>query len=110
VEIGEAQERLVLVSAGLLQLAAAAAPTPKLAIDAAGDCAKGSADQIVVCGSRTARSPYRLPIMPEIHGRKRIRAETDAIPGVHTFVHFQSEQRPDGNVDKRLMVTFSLPL
>jgi hypothetical protein len=109
VEISEPPKRFVLVSAALFQLAAAATPAPKLAIDVAGDCTKGTADQIVVCGTRTGRSPYRLPILSDTYARKRIRAESDAIPGVHTFAHVESERRPDGSIDKRLMVTFSLP-
>jgi len=63
----------------------------------------------VVCGPRPGESPYRLPRLPEKYGRKPIRAETDAIPGVHTRAHVQSDRMPDGNVSKALMVTFSLP-
>jgi hypothetical protein len=93
-------------SLALLPLAAAAGATPPAG---AGQCAKANKDEIVVCGSRTGESPYRLPKVSEKYERKPLRAETDAIPGVHTRAHAESEARADGNVDKRLMVTFSIP-
>ncbi|HEV8408490.1 MAG TPA: hypothetical protein VGQ34_11200 [Sphingomicrobium sp.] len=89
----------------MLQAAAVAGTQP----GATDGCKRIPQDEIVVCGSRSGESPYRLPKLPEKYARKPIRAETDAIPGVHTRVHVQSEGMPDGNVSKRLMVTFSLP-
>jgi hypothetical protein len=65
--------------------------------------------EIVVCGSRRGESPYRLPKLPREYDEKPLRAETDIMPGVHTRAHVESGQMPDGNVAKRLMLTFSLP-
>ena len=72
-------------------------------------CNSGTQPEIVVCGSRSGQNPYRIPKLPDKYGRKPVRAETDAIPGVHTLAHVESQGMPDGNVSKRLMVTFSLP-
>lgn len=69
-------------------------------------CPKGSSDEIVVCGSRNRRSPYRLPDLPHSYDRKPIRAET-TIGGVPARVDVQSQARPDGLVDKRVMITIS---
>jgi hypothetical protein len=92
-------------SLALLQLAAVAGTQPA----ATDGCSRTPQGEIVVCGSRTGESHYRLPKLPDKYARKPIRAETDAIPGVHTRAHVESERMPDGNVSKRLMVTFSLP-
>jgi hypothetical protein len=88
-----------------LQIAAGAG-TPTLRTD---PCARTSPDEIVVCGSRNTTSPYRLPKLPRVYEEKPLRAETDAIPGVHTRAHLESERMLDGNVSKRLLVTFSVP-
>lgn len=99
----------MIVSASLLQLAAAAA-APNLDVSAAAsDCPKGQAGAVVVCGSRSGQSPYRIPKTANTYGPKPLRAETNAIPRVHTRAHVESERMPDGNVSKRLMVTFSVP-
>ena len=76
---------------------------------ATNECNSGTQTEIVVCGSRAGQNPYRIPKLPDKYGRKPVRAETDAIPGVHTQAHVESQGMPDGNVSKRLMVTFSLP-
>jgi len=98
---------LVIISAGLLLLATVAA-APSITEGLRG-CPATNGDQIFVCGSRTGRSPYRLPKLPERYESNRIRAETDAIPGVHTRAHIDSSVRSDGYQDNRAMVTFSLP-
>jgi hypothetical protein len=85
------------------------AAVPNARQNPADDCKAGSNGEIVVCATRPAESPYRLPTLPDKYDPKPIRAETDAIPGVHTRAHVESETLPDGNVDKRLMVTFTLP-
>jgi hypothetical protein len=100
--VDASRDRRLLGSIVLLQLAAAA-PEP------APGCDRGAGQEIVVCGTRTGPSPYRLPKLPEKYGPKQIRAETDAIPGVHTRAHVDSSTMPDGNVSKRLMVTFTTP-
>jgi hypothetical protein len=94
------------VIGSLAVLQAVAANAQPIATD---QCNRATSGEIVVCGSRTGESPYRLKKMPEKYQRKPIRAETDAIPGVHTRAHVEAEGRPDGTVAKRLMVTFSLP-
>jgi len=95
----------VIVLLAALQSAA----IPNARPNAVDDCKAGSNGEIVVCATRPAESPYRLPKLPDTYGRKPVRAETDAIPGVHTRAHVESETLPDGNVAKRLMVTFTLP-
>lgn len=85
---------------------AAAAPAQSAPADT---CDRPQSVEIVVCGSRRGQSPYRIPKLPDKYGGKPIRAETDAIPGVHTRAHVESEGMPDGQVSKRLMVTFSVP-
>lgn len=72
-------------------------------------CPPAKPGEILVCGSRSGQSPYRIPKLPKTYDRKPIRAETDAIPGVHTRAHVESVGMPDGNVSKRLMVTFTFP-
>lgn len=90
----------------LLQLAdVAAAPPLSLHLDPCG--AKGA--DIVVCGSRGNRSPYRLPKLNTAYEAKRIRAQAAIVPGVSGRVHVDSVVRPDGLQDNRLMVTFSVP-
>lgn len=79
------------------------------AAPAADDCNRSRGDDIVVCGSRTGQNPYRLPKLPERYDAKRIRAETNLIPGVHTRAHVDTVGMPDGYRSNRLMVTFSLP-
>lgn len=98
-------DRRVIGSLVLLQLALVA-NSPPISQD---QCNRPRNGEIVVCGSRPSESPYRLPKLTNKYEHKPIRAETDAIPGVHTQVHVQSETMPDGNVSKRLMLTFRLP-
>jgi hypothetical protein len=101
---------LVILPAVLLELAAAAggAAAVKLDLGNLDPCRKGSADEIVVCGSRDGRSRYRLPRLPKAYERKPLRAETD-IAGMHARAHVESNVRPDGLVDKRIMITFGIP-
>lgn len=73
-----------------------------------GECAS-KPGEIVVCAPRGAPNRYRLPPLPHTYDRKPLRAETDAIPGVHARAHVESEGMPDGRVARRLLVTFSLP-
>ena len=89
----------------LLTLAATAAPAA-----AADDCDRSSGTDIVICGSRTGESPYRLPKLPQRYDRKQIRAETNVIPGVNTRAHVDTvAATADGYPSNRVMVTFSLP-
>ena len=71
-------------------------------------CPKGSPDEIVVCGSRNGQSRYRLPKLPDSYDRKPLRAET-TIGGTRARAHAESSTRPDGLVDKRIMITFTVP-
>ena len=89
----------------LFTLAASAAPAATV-----DDCNRPRGADIVICGSRTGPSPYRLPKLPDKYEARRIRAETDAIPGVHTRAHVDTvAATPDGYRSNRVMVTFSLP-
>lgn len=97
----------MILPAGLLGLAAAGA-APRLDLDALGACPKQSSGEIVVCGSRDRQSRYRLPQLPRTYDSKPLRAETD-IRGTQARAHVESNVRPDGLVDKRIMVTFSWP-
>jgi len=72
-------------------------------------CKASSPSEVVVCGTRHGESPYRLPKLPDKHELRPIRAETDAIPGVHARAHVESETLLGGSVAKRLMVTFTVP-
>ena len=88
----------------LLHLAEVAAAAPlNLHVD---PCGAKAAD-IVVCGSRGNRSPYRRPELNTEYEAKRLRAQAAIIPGVNGRVHVDSVVRPDGLQDNRLMVTFS---
>lgn len=98
-------DRPVIGMLAALQVAVASGVQP-LVTD---DCGRSQGDEVVVCGSRSGESPYRLPKPSPEYEEKPLRAETDVIPGVRTRAHVQSEQMPDGNLAKRLMVTFSLP-
>lgn len=48
------------------------------------DCPSAKPGEILVSGSRSSQSPYRIPKLPKSYDGKPIRAETDAISGVHT--------------------------
>jgi hypothetical protein len=85
-------------------LAASAAPAAP-----ADDCNRSRGNDIVVCGSRTGPNPYRLPKLPQKYDARRIRAETNLIPGVKSSAHVDTVGMPDGNRSNRLMVTFKLP-
>jgi hypothetical protein len=88
-----------------LTLAAGAAPTATN-----DECNRSGGTDIVICGSRTGESPYRLPRLPQRYDPKQIRAETDAIPGVKTRAHVDTvAATADGYPSNRVMVTFSLP-
>ena len=63
--------------------------------------------EVLICGSRPGESPYRLPRLPERYDPKRIRAETNVMPGVHARAHVDTEIRPDGYQSNRVMVTLS---
>ncbi len=97
----------MILPAAFLELAADAA-TLKLDFAKLDPCPKGSADEIIVCGSRDRQSRYRLPNLPHGYDRKPLRAE-GTIAGTHVRAHAESEVRPDGLVDKRVMITFSVP-
>jgi hypothetical protein len=101
----------LIVPAGLIELAAGAAggaAALNLDLSKLDPCVKGSPDEIVVCGSTNRRSPYRLPKLPKDYDRKPLRAEGN-IAGTHARAHVESNVRPDGLVDKRIMITFSAP-
>jgi len=94
-----------LVSA-LLELAAGgSAATLNLDPHALDPCGKPNPDEIVVCGSR-GRSPYRLPKLGHEFDARRFHPE-NVVPGGR--IHAESVQRPDGLVDKRIMITFAIP-
>ena len=69
----------MIAAVGVLQLAAGAAATPSLA-DPVPSCAHATGEEIVVCGSRDGRSPYRLPKLANQYPRKAIHPEK-VIPG-----------------------------
>jgi hypothetical protein len=89
----------------VFQAVATAAPQPI----SADQCRRAQNGEIVVCGSRRGDNPYRLPKVTDKYERQPIRAETDAIPGVHTQAQIDAHARSDGYVAKRLMLTFRAP-
>lgn len=106
-----ANDRALIVTASLIELAAGAAggaAALNLDFSKLDPCVKGSPDEIVVCGSTDRRSPYRLPKLTKQYDRKPLRAQ-GTIAGVPTRAHVESNVRPDGLVDKRIMITFSVP-
>ena len=84
-------------------------PLLSVAVAELPQCRSTDPNAVVVCGERRGESPYRLPTLPQKYEPRKIRAETDAIPGVHTRAHVDSPLMPDGRQSNRLMVTFSLP-
>lgn len=92
-----------VVFLALTALAGTEAPPP-----APEPCVGRNADEVVVCGRR-GDSPYRLPKLPDKYDRKRIRAETELIPGVKTSAHVDTVAMPDGRRSNRAMVTFAIP-
>ena len=100
----------MILSALLLELAAGGAQpaaSPRLDLRGLDPCAKGSTDEVVVCGSRTARSPYRLPRLDDDkYARKPLHPENIVPRGQ---IHADSSARPDGLVDKRIVITFTVP-
>jgi len=95
----------MISSLAVLQVVAPANAQP-IATD---QCNRAEKGEIVVCGSRPGENPYRLPKLTDKYERKPMRAEIDAIPGVHTQAHVESETLADGNVAKRVMLTFRVP-
>ena len=95
----------MIFPAGLLELAVggAAAGALNLNID---PCPKSASDEIVVCGSRDRQNRYRLPKLSHEYDGKRFHPEK-IVPGGR--IHAESSVRPDGLVDKRIMITFALP-
>jgi hypothetical protein len=71
------------------------------------ECPSRKANEVVVCGSRSGQSAYRISKLPERYDAKRIRAETNVASGVHARAHVDSVTMPDGNRSNRLMVTLS---
>jgi hypothetical protein len=90
----------------LLQLAQATAAAPPVDLHA-DPCPSHGAD-IVICGSRTGDSPYRLPRLPERYDKKPLRAQT-TIGGAQAAARITSPIRQDGLQDHRIMITFALP-
>jgi hypothetical protein len=79
-------------------------------LQSADACDRRPGNDIVICGSRTGPSPYRLPKLPDKYEAKRIRAETNIIPGVKTSAHVDTvAATPDGYRSNRVMVTFKVP-
>lgn len=95
------------LSAALLGLAAGGS-APALNIDprSIDPCAKPGPDEIVVCGSRSGQSRYRLPKLGHEFDAKRFHPES-VVPGGR--IHVESVTRPDGTRDNRIMITFALP-
>jgi len=92
---------------GLLELAAGGAAATGLDLDLKHlDPCRGGAGEIVVCGSRDRQSRYRLPRLSHEYDAKRLHPER-IVPGGR--IHAESSVRPDGLVDKRIMITFAIP-
>jgi hypothetical protein len=98
----------MIIPAALLDLAASAAGAAAFNVDprALDACPRGASGEIVVCGSRDRQSKYRLPRLAHEYDRRAIHPEA-VVPGGR--IHVESERRPDGLVDKRIMITFGLP-
>jgi hypothetical protein len=92
----------------LAALAAGAAGAAAMQIDlhAINPCAHPRPDEILICRSKDERSPYRLPKPSEKYEPKKLHPE-NVVPGGR--IHVESGTRPDGLVDKRVMITFGLP-
>ena len=104
-------DRLVILPAVLLELAAAAggAAAVKLDLGNLDPCRKGSADEIVVCGSRaTAGAAIDFRGCRRLTSASRC-APKRTSPECTRERHVESNVRPDGLVDKRIMITFGIP-
>ena len=93
--------------AALVELAAGAATASALPIDlhAPDPCDNAGTAEIVVCGAKNTRNRYRLPKLSQTYGPKPLHPE-NIIPGGR--IHVQSETRPDGLIDKKIMISFGL--
>ena len=100
---------MILALFHLVALSPAAPPASAPPTAAADDCDRARGTDIVICGSRTGQSPYRLPKLPQRYEARRIRADTGLIPGVNTRAHVDTVAMPDGYRSNRMMVTFSIP-
>ena len=95
----------MIVPWGLLELAAGGAAAAGLDLNV-DPCPKSATDEIVVCGTRDSRSRYRLPRLSHEYDARRLHPEK-IVPGGR--IHAESSVRPDGLVDKRIMITFAIP-
>jgi hypothetical protein len=91
-----------LIAGALLMLAQG---TPAIALPVARICGATDEKEIVVCGSRDERSPYRLPEISTAYERPPLRAQTVLAPGVQAGIDLQSVELPGGLKSERLMVT-----
>jgi hypothetical protein len=98
----------------LLAAGAAAEPhtTEPLELTTAGRCAGATPsdkpDEIVVCGSRETRSPYRLPEISPRYERAPLRAERQIAPGAVASLNVQSVNMPGGLKSDRVMITLTV--
>jgi hypothetical protein len=69
-------------------------------------CSGKAEDEVLVCGSRQARSPYRLPELPTEYETKRDISQVRLTPGVNARVTLESAELPGGAKSDRIMVRF----
>ncbi len=95
----------------MLLLVQAASLPPATVIDLktpTAKCAPKDDDEVVVCGSRGARSPYRLPELPTKYEPKPKIAETQLAHGVKGRLAIESVELPGGGKSDRAMVRITV--
>jgi hypothetical protein len=92
----------------LAQLTAPAAGASSEQTTVAPACSGEAEDEVLVCGSRKARSPYRLPELPTEYETKRDISQVRLAPGVNAKVALESVGLPGGAKSDRIMVRFKI--
>lgn len=95
----------------LLVQAVSSAPAEGLDLQPpATGCAAADPGEVVVCGSRTERSRYRLPEISTQYERKPMIAETQLAPGVNGRVVVESVEMLGGQKSDRAMIRLTFGL
>jgi hypothetical protein len=97
---------VALFLAGLQSLAGSA----PVSLTRPDECRKATADEVVVCGRRDGRSPYRLPVLPNRYETQRLRAQTEIAPGVRTSIDVAPVELPEGVMSNRLLLSIKIGL
>jgi len=74
------------------------------------DCPKAGDDaEIIVCGRREEKERHRITMLPDGEPASRVPRLTTRLGPGEALIEAEQVARPDGLIDKRIMVRFRLP-